>query len=120
MAPGRGRVTRVGFESAADLERALGQAAPGADAVVMAAAVADFRPRDARPGQALPPRRRRRWPSTSTAVPDLLAGIGRVRRDGRPFLVGFAAEVAGGARAGRSGPAPSCARKVATPSWPTT
>ena len=32
-----------------------------------------------------------------TAVPDLLAGVGRLRRDGRPFLVGFAAEVAGGA-----------------------
>src|SRR3954470_1093731 len=36
---------RVDFETAAELERALADLAPHADAVVMAAAVADFRPR---------------------------------------------------------------------------
>jgi phosphopantothenoylcysteine decarboxylase / phosphopantothenate---cysteine ligase len=96
VAPGRGRVTRVGFESAADLERALGQAAPGADAVVMAAAVADVRPRTRAPGK-LSRRDGAEVAVDLTAVPDLLAGVGRLRRDGRPFVVGFAAEVAGGA-----------------------
>ncbi|MGO2634657.1 MAG: bifunctional phosphopantothenoylcysteine decarboxylase/phosphopantothenate--cysteine ligase CoaBC, partial [Galactobacter sp.] len=43
-APAGVRVTQV--TSARDLERAVGQVAPGADALVMAAAVADFRPAD--------------------------------------------------------------------------
>src|SRR5499427_431017 len=37
--------TRVEFETAADLERVLGDLAPRAEVLVMAAAVADFRPR---------------------------------------------------------------------------
>jgi phosphopantothenoylcysteine decarboxylase/phosphopantothenate--cysteine ligase len=94
--PGPGRVTRVGFESAAELERALGQAAPGADAIVMAAAVADFRPRTRAAGK-LSRRDGAEVAIDLTAVPDLLAGVGLSRRDRRPFLVGFAAEVAGGA-----------------------
>jgi phosphopantothenoylcysteine decarboxylase/phosphopantothenate--cysteine ligase len=99
---GAGRVTRVPFESAADLERALADAAPSADAVVMAAAVADFRPRARAAGKLS--RRTGAVQSVELAeVPDLLAGLGRQRRapgasgNGRPFLVGFAAEVAGGA-----------------------
>ena len=64
----------------------------------MAAAVADFRPRGAGGGQALAARR----PAATctlelTAVPDLLAGLARARQNGRPFLIGFAAELAGGA-----------------------
>ncbi|HXU61274.1 MAG TPA: bifunctional phosphopantothenoylcysteine decarboxylase/phosphopantothenate--cysteine ligase CoaBC [Polyangia bacterium] len=97
-----GRVTRVPFESAADLERALADAAPGADAVVMAAAVADFRPRARVAGKLS--RRAGATPAVElTEVPDLLAGLGRQRRQagpsgkGGPFLVGFAAEVSGGA-----------------------
>jgi len=99
--PATGGVTRVPFESAADLERALAAAAPGADAVVMAAAVADFRPRARAAGKLS----RRAAGATSVElveVPDLLAGLGRQRRaapsgPAGPFLVGFAAEVAGGA-----------------------
>ena len=42
----QGRVARIDVESAADMERAAMHAAcPGADVVVMAAAVADFRPK---------------------------------------------------------------------------
>ncbi len=90
-------LTRVDFESAADLERALSSAAPQADAVVMAAAVADFRPRERAAGKLS----RRKDPGLSldlAPVPDLLAGLGRTRPQGsptRPYLVGFAAEVAG-------------------------
>ncbi len=98
VAAGPGRVTRVPFETAADLERALADAADGADAVVMAAAVADFRPRARAAGKLS--RRAAGAPTLELVeVPDLLAGLGgRRRQSGKPgpFLVGFAAEVAGG------------------------
>ena len=41
----RAVVTRIDVETAADMERAVGAAAEGADVVIMAAAVADFRPK---------------------------------------------------------------------------
>ena len=97
-------VRRVDFETAADLEKALGELAPGADAVVMAAAVADFRPRAPVAGKLS-----RRTAGTEIslaleAVPDLLAGLARARRGARPYLVGFAAEtVSGDALAERAG-----------------
>jgi phosphopantothenoylcysteine decarboxylase / phosphopantothenate---cysteine ligase len=95
---GGGRpVRRVDFETAADLERALGSAAADADVVVMAAAVADFRPRVPFAGKLS---RRAATGGLSLdldPVPDLLAGLARARRDGRPYLVGFAAESGGGA-----------------------
>jgi phosphopantothenoylcysteine decarboxylase/phosphopantothenate--cysteine ligase len=89
-------VERVEVETAADLEAALASATPGADAVVMAAAVADFRPRVRAAGKL--PRRPAGGDLTLelTPVPDLLAGVARARQNGRPFLVGFAAEVQGG------------------------
>jgi phosphopantothenoylcysteine decarboxylase/phosphopantothenate--cysteine ligase len=96
VAPGGTHLTRIDFESAADLERALGTAAAQADAVVMAAAVADFRPRE-RAAEKLSRRKEEALSLELAAVPDLLAGLGRSRRNGRPYLVGFAAEVAGGA-----------------------
>jgi phosphopantothenoylcysteine decarboxylase/phosphopantothenate--cysteine ligase len=94
---------RIDFETAADLERALGDLAPRADVIVMAAAVADFRPRAPVVGKLS-----RRTAGTEVslvleAVPDLLAGLGRARRGARPYLVGFAAEtVAGDALAERA------------------
>jgi phosphopantothenoylcysteine decarboxylase/phosphopantothenate--cysteine ligase len=87
---------RVDFETAAELERALADLAPGADAVVMAAAVADFRPRAPVPGKIS---RRTAGSEVSLAleaVPDLLAGLARARRGARPYLVGFAAETVSG------------------------
>jgi phosphopantothenoylcysteine decarboxylase / phosphopantothenate---cysteine ligase len=91
-----GKIARVDVETAADLEAALAAATPGADAVVMAAAVADFRPRARAVGKLS--RRAAGGDLTLelTPVPDLLAGVARARQNGRPFLVGFAAEVAGG------------------------
>ncbi len=83
------RVTRVDVETAADMEAALGRVAPHADVVVMAAAVADFRPKasaetklskeDGVPELVLEP------------TPDILAGLAERRRAGQ-LLVGFAAE----------------------------
>ncbi len=76
-------------ETAADLEAAMLALADGADVVVMAAAVADFRPAsvassklrktDGIPDLVLEP------------TPDILAALGRRRTEGQ-VLVGFAAE----------------------------
>jgi phosphopantothenoylcysteine decarboxylase/phosphopantothenate--cysteine ligase len=102
--PGVAGARRVDFETAAELERTLGDLAPRADAVVMAAAVADFRPRAPVAGKLS---RRSAGSEISLAleaVPDLLAGLARARRGARPYLVGFAAEtVSGDALAERAG-----------------
>ncbi|HEX2699004.1 MAG TPA: bifunctional phosphopantothenoylcysteine decarboxylase/phosphopantothenate--cysteine ligase CoaBC [Acidimicrobiales bacterium] len=95
-APG---VTVVRVDTAAEMERAVLAYAPEADVVVMAAAVADFRPKvalehkwkkaDGVPEVVLEP------------TPDILASLGARRRPGQ-VLVGFAAEtssVVAGARA---------------------
>jgi phosphopantothenoylcysteine decarboxylase/phosphopantothenate--cysteine ligase len=87
---------RIDFETAAELERALAAAAPRADVVVMAAAVADFRPRAPVAGKLSRRTAGTEISLTLEAVPDLLAGLARARRGSRPYLVGFAAEVAGG------------------------
>jgi len=83
------RLTRVDVETAADMEEAMGAAADGADVVVMAAAVADFRPKatagtklskeDGIPELVLEP------------TPDILAELARRGAPGQ-VIVGFAAE----------------------------
>ena len=88
LPPGSG-VNRVDVETAADMEQAMGAAAEGADVVVMAAAVADFRPKatagtklskeDGIPEVVLEP------------TPDILAGLARRGAPGQ-VIVGFAAE----------------------------
>jgi phosphopantothenoylcysteine decarboxylase/phosphopantothenate--cysteine ligase len=83
---------RLDVESARDMQQALGAAAAEADVVVMAAAVADFRPTMRAVGKLS---RRTNIPTAVplTANPDLLAELGRARTGTRPLLVGFAAEV---------------------------
>jgi phosphopantothenoylcysteine decarboxylase / phosphopantothenate---cysteine ligase len=79
----------VPVETAAEMERAMLEHAADADVVVMAAAVADFRPKASAPSKL----------AKSDGVPDLvleptpdiLAELGRRRRAGQ-VLVGFAAE----------------------------
>jgi phosphopantothenoylcysteine decarboxylase/phosphopantothenate--cysteine ligase len=83
------RVRVVSVETAADMEAAVRAEAGAADVVVMAAAVADFRPKqpadrklvkdDGIPEIVLEP------------TPDILAGVAAARRPGQ-VLVGFAAE----------------------------
>ena len=94
-----GAVTEVRVETAAEMETAMAAAAARAEVVLMAAAVADYRPKAAA-GRKL---------AKEDGVPDLvleattdiLAGLVRDRRPGQ-VLVGFAAEtddvVARGAR----------------------
>ncbi|HLI01441.1 MAG TPA: bifunctional phosphopantothenoylcysteine decarboxylase/phosphopantothenate synthase [Acidimicrobiales bacterium] len=88
LAPPAG-VELVAVETAAQMEEAVQSRAADADVVVMAAAVADFRPArrvahklkkaDGVPELVLEP------------TPDILAGLGQQRRPGQ-VLVGFAAE----------------------------
>jgi phosphopantothenoylcysteine decarboxylase / phosphopantothenate---cysteine ligase len=82
-------VRREDVETAADVELAVGAAAEHADAVIMAAAVADFRPKRSASGKL----------SKEDGVPeivleptpDILAGLASRRPPGQ-VLVGFAAE----------------------------
>jgi phosphopantothenoylcysteine decarboxylase/phosphopantothenate--cysteine ligase len=88
---------RLDFESAADLDRLLGETAPAADVVVMAAAVSDFRPAARAPGKLS--RRESGGAPVQIALtpnPDLLSNLAHGRRGGTPFVVGFAAELGAG------------------------
>jgi phosphopantothenoylcysteine decarboxylase / phosphopantothenate---cysteine ligase len=95
--PAGASVVRV--ETAQDLYEAVLAAAPAADVVVMAAAVADFRPKAAATQKL---KKERGVPEVMLEpTPDTLAELGRTRRPGQ-LLVGFAAEtsdhLAGGRR----------------------
>ena len=85
-------VVTSSVENAAQLQWALRSAAQDADAVIMTAAVADYRP--AKPADH---KLKRGELGKETALelvanPDLLAELGRTRKGTRPVLVGFAAE----------------------------
>ena len=87
-------VRRVDVESAADMQRALDDALGAdlskADALVMAAAVADFRAAQASPTKI---KKEAGTPAiTLTKNPDLLATIAARRTGKMPVLVGFALE----------------------------
>ena len=92
--PAPAGVTLVNVESAAELHAAMLAAADSVDVVVMAAAVADFRPdaanskvkKDGDGGVDL----------HLEQTVDVLADLVRRRTGDRPFIVGFAAETAGG------------------------
>ena len=99
-------VLRVDVRSALDMQAALGQAlaeGPGADALVMCAAVSDYRPR-----QLSSSKLKRSAAALQLELvpnPDLLAEVGAARVGQRPFLLGFAVETAQGEQlvaAGRS------------------
>lgn len=86
-------VTIVRVESALELQDALAGAAKRADAIVMAAAVADYRP--AKPARHKLKRGELGAKTTLELIanPDLLAGLGKARGTAAtPLLVGFAAE----------------------------
>jgi phosphopantothenoylcysteine decarboxylase/phosphopantothenate--cysteine ligase len=89
--PAPAGVDAVDVETAAEMEAAVQGAAGSADVVVMAAAVADFRPKEAAAHKI------KKTDGTPEVVleptPDILAGLGASRRPGQ-VLVGFAAETA--------------------------
>jgi phosphopantothenoylcysteine decarboxylase/phosphopantothenate--cysteine ligase len=94
-----GGVTVVAVKTAAEMEKAMISAAREADLIVMAAAVADYRPARRRPGKV----RRGDQPMTLDLVPtpDILAGLGSTRRAGQT-LVGFALETGSGVARARA------------------
>ena len=76
-------------ETAAEMQAVVEEIAPIADVVIMAAAVADFRPKVAEPGKI---KKTSGVPDiVLEPTPDILAGLGAGKRDGQ-ILVGFAAE----------------------------
>jgi phosphopantothenoylcysteine decarboxylase/phosphopantothenate--cysteine ligase len=110
LATPAGLERRVDVESAAEMQHALLAAASDADVVVMAAAVADFRPAERvagklsrrRPPHGKEARKGERGDKSDKAEPfalalapnpDLLSELGHRRRGDRPVLIGFAAEV---------------------------
>jgi phosphopantothenoylcysteine decarboxylase/phosphopantothenate--cysteine ligase len=86
--PPPGKVALVQAPTAAELEREV-LARADADVVVMAAAVADYRP--ARPTAEKRPKDREPWTVTLEPTGDVLRQLGERRRDGQ-LLVGFAAD----------------------------
>jgi phosphopantothenoylcysteine decarboxylase/phosphopantothenate--cysteine ligase len=89
--PGPPGAEVVRVETAAEMEEAVLARAIRADVVIMAAAVADFRPkviadRKLKKGDGVPD-------VVLEPTPDILAALGQVRRPGQ-LLVGFAAETA--------------------------
>ena len=78
--------------TAADLEREALARADGADLVLMAAAVSDYRPAD--PESAKRPKDDEPWQVTLEPTTDVLRTLGERRRNGQ-VLVGFAAEHGG-------------------------
>jgi phosphopantothenoylcysteine decarboxylase/phosphopantothenate--cysteine ligase len=82
-------VELVETPTAADLEREALSRAPEADVVVMAAAVADYRPAEALAAKR--PKDADTWTLELEPTTDILSALGERRRDGQ-LLVGFAAE----------------------------
>ena len=93
-----GAIARVDVETAADMEHAVGSAAEGADVVVMAAAVADFRPK--RSANAKISKEEGIPELVLEPTPDILAGLAARRVPGQ-VLVGFAAETHDAVERGR-------------------
>ena len=90
--PAPGGIELVEAPTAADVEREVLSRAEDADVVVMAAAVADYRPADAVAGKR--GKDGAAWTLELEPTTDVLRALGE-REDG-PLLVGFAAESGGG------------------------
>jgi phosphopantothenoylcysteine decarboxylase/phosphopantothenate--cysteine ligase len=89
VAPPRG-VDLVDATTAAAMREAVLRAAPSADILVMAAAVADFAPK--RPSAKKIKREGAGLQVELVPNPDIVAEVGEMPEGARPFLIGFAAE----------------------------
>jgi phosphopantothenoylcysteine decarboxylase/phosphopantothenate--cysteine ligase len=89
VTPPRG-VTVVNATTAQAMREAVLRAAPGADILVMAAAVSDFAP--ARASHRKIKRSGENLQIELVPNPDIVAEVGEMPADVRPFLIGFAAE----------------------------
>jgi phosphopantothenoylcysteine decarboxylase/phosphopantothenate--cysteine ligase len=93
-------VRRVDVETAAELEQALAAEFESADVLLMAAAPADFRPREAW-GQKIHREGSGGMELDLEPTEDILASLGARRRDGQT-IVGFAAETGEGLQRARA------------------
>ncbi|MDP1849934.1 MAG: bifunctional phosphopantothenoylcysteine decarboxylase/phosphopantothenate--cysteine ligase CoaBC [Solirubrobacteraceae bacterium] len=93
--PRDARVTYVDVETAAELQAACAAAFAGSDVLLMAAAVADFRPARSFAGK-LKKASEERMRVELERTPDILSGLAAARRPGQT-VVGFAAEHGEGA-----------------------
>jgi len=84
-------LTVVHVGSTLELEAAVTAAAPDADVVIMAAAVADYRPESVAPSKIKKETQGDTLQLTLVKNPDILAGLAAARRPGQT-IVGFAAE----------------------------
>jgi phosphopantothenoylcysteine decarboxylase/phosphopantothenate--cysteine ligase len=107
-------VTRVDVRSALDMQaalaRALGDGLAGADALIMCAAVSDYRAR-------APSATKLKRSASDLALelvpnPDLLAEIGRARTGAAPYLLGFAVETELGERLERAARSKLASKRV--------
>ena len=85
------RVSTIRFSSTADLEALLARHAPECDCLLMAAAVADYRPRQDLSASPKVRRHDKGLTLRLEATPDLIAGVAKTRRPDQ-LLVGFALE----------------------------
>jgi len=89
-------VARTDVRGALEMQAAVARAAEGADAVVMSAAVADYRPREVSTVKIKKPEAQSEGEAATLDLvknPDILAGLGAARGGARrPVLVGFAVE----------------------------
>jgi phosphopantothenoylcysteine decarboxylase/phosphopantothenate--cysteine ligase len=89
LTPPEGVAHTIQVESASEMAEAVWQAAPEQDVIIMAAAVADYRPAQVSAGKI------KKQPGDMVLVlertPDILAELGR-RKPAGQLLVGFAAE----------------------------
>jgi phosphopantothenoylcysteine decarboxylase/phosphopantothenate--cysteine ligase len=107
-------VVRCDVRSALDMQAALHRQltapAPPVDALVMCAAVADYRPRQTSVSKLK--RSAAEFTLELVANPDLLAEIGAARVGSRPFLLGFAVETEVGERLVAAGRAKLLKKRV--------
>lgn len=89
--PAHAGVELVAVETAADMLAALREAQKSADLLIMAAAIADFRP-VAVAGEKLHREERSELTLSLEKVPDLLVELGRAAGERPPYRVAFAAE----------------------------
>lgn len=86
-----GSVTLIAVSSTLELAEATQREAAEADIVIMAAAVADYRPEDVQPKKIKKDQQGGRMTLELVRNPDVLAALSSTRRDGQ-VIVGFAAE----------------------------
>jgi phosphopantothenoylcysteine decarboxylase / phosphopantothenate---cysteine ligase len=86
-------VRRISVRSAVDMEKAVAQVAESCDAIVMAAAVSDFRPTEKSDRKMKKSKGETERTLRLVSNPDILQGLGeRFKHRDRPYLAGFAVE----------------------------